>query len=172
MLCQNCGKSQATTHIKRVVNGDTTEHHLCSQCAGELGYTDMFSGFAPLSLSDFFSDFLGDFNKKAIGAKVLRCPRCGNSFNDIVRESRLGCAECYRTFYEKLQPSLERIHGRANHNGKTVAVNHAAQKQPDKQEQIATLKRQLQDAVDKQEFEQAAKLRDEIIALEGGNENE
>ena len=87
MLCENCNRSEATTHIKRVVNGETTEHHLCSACANELGYTDMFSGFAPLSLSDFFGDLLGDRSRKPIGAAtVTRCPRCGNSFQDIVRE--------------------------------------------------------------------------------------
>ncbi len=166
MLCQNCGKAQATTHIKRVVNGDTTEHHLCSACAGELGYTDMFSGFAPLSLSDFFSDFLGDFNKKAIGSKVQRCPRCGNSFNDIVRESQLGCAECYRVFFDKLQPSLERIHGRVSHSGKKIEVLREEQKEPTRQEKIEQLKSKLQDAISEQEFELAAKLRDEIRELE------
>lgn len=169
MLCQNCGKAQATTHIKRVVNGDTTEHHLCSQCAEELGYTDMFSGFAPLSLSDFFGDFLGDINKKAIGAKVQRCPRCGNSFNDIVRDSQLGCSECYRTFFDKLQPSLERIHGRAMHNGKRIAVNKTESRELTKEEKIEQLKAKLNEAVKEQEFEQAAKLRDEIRELEGSD---
>ena len=169
MLCQNCGKAQATTHIKRVVNGDTTEHHLCSQCAGELGYTDMFSGFAPLSLSDFFGDLLGDINRKSIGTKVVRCPKCGNSFNDIVRDSRLGCAECYRVFYEKLQPSLERIHGRAVHNGKKIEVNRVESKQPTKEEQIEALKVKMQKAIEEQEFEQAAKLRDEIREIEGSD---
>ncbi len=169
MLCQNCGKAQATTHIKRVVNGDTTEHHLCSQCAGELGYTDMFSGFAPLSLSDFFGDLLGDINRKAIGAKVVRCPKCGNSFNDIVRDSRLGCAECYRVFYDKLQPSLERIHGRAVHNGKKIEVSRTESKVPTKEEQLEQLKAKMQKAIEEQEFEQAAKLRDEIRELEGSD---
>lgn len=168
MLCQNCAKAQATTHIKRVVNGETTQHHLCSQCAGELGYTDMFSGFAPLSLSDFFSDFLSDVSRKAVGAKVERCPRCGNSFQDIVRESKLGCAECYRIFYDKLQPSLERIHGRVLHAGKKVEVTHDEQPVPTKEEQLAKLREMLDEAIRTQEFEQAAKLRDEIRALEGG----
>ena len=45
MLCQNCGKNEATTHVKRVVNGDTTEMHLCQNCAEHLGYGDLFSGF-------------------------------------------------------------------------------------------------------------------------------
>ena len=170
MLCQNCGRSEATTHIKRVVNGEATEHHLCAQCAQDLGYTDMFSGFSPLSLSDFFGDMLGDMRGKAIGAGVTRCPKCGNSFNDIVRDSRLGCAECYRTFYDKLQPSLERIHGRALHNGKRVSVRVPENKQPTKEERIAVLKNELDGAVKAQEFEQAAKLRDEIKELEGSGD--
>ena len=45
MLCQNCGKNEATTHIKQVINGDTAERHLCSDCAEHLGYGDAFSGF-------------------------------------------------------------------------------------------------------------------------------
>lgn len=168
MVCQNCGKAQATTHIKRVVNGDTTEHHLCARCAGDLGYTDMFSGFAPLSLSDFFGDLLGDVSKKALGTKVVRCPKCGNSFNDIVRESQVGCAECYRLFFDKLAPSIERIHGRALHSGKKIEVTVEEKNEPTKEERIAQLKTALQDAVEKQEFELAAKLRDEIRDMEGG----
>ncbi len=168
MVCQNCGKAQATTHIKRVVNGDTTEHHLCAQCAGDLGYTDMFSGFAPLSLSDFFGDLLGDAGRKSIGTKVVRCPKCGNSFNDIVRDSQVGCAECYRIFFDKLAPSLERIHGRAVHSGKKIDVIREEKSEPTMEEQIASLKAKLTEAVEKQEFELAAKLRDEIKELEGG----
>ncbi len=168
MVCQNCGKAQATTHIKRVVNGDTTEHHLCASCAGDLGYTDMFSGFAPLSLSDFFGDLLGDIGKKSLAANVLRCPKCGNSFNDIVRDSQVGCAECYRVFFEKLAPSLERIHGRAVHSGKKIDVVREERTEPTVEERIEQLRKKLSAAVETQEFELAAKLRDEIKALEGG----
>ena len=169
MLCENCNRSEATTHIKRVVNGETTEHHLCSACANELGYTDMFSGFAPLSLSDFFGDLLGDMSRKPLGAATVpRCPRCGNSFQDIVRESRLGCAECYRTFYDKLKPSLERIHGRVMHSGKHIDVKPEVKPEPTKEEKIELLKTKLDQAIQAQEFEQAAKLRDEIKALENG----
>ena len=56
MLCQNCGKHEATTHIKSVVNGEYTQLHLCSTCAGKLGYGDVFSGFG-FDLGDFFGNF-------------------------------------------------------------------------------------------------------------------
>ncbi|MEE1284046.1 MAG: UvrB/UvrC motif-containing protein, partial [Acutalibacteraceae bacterium] len=90
------------------------------------------------------------------------------SFNDIVRESQVGCAECYRLFFDKLAPSIERIHGRALHSGKKIEVTVEEKNEPTKEERIAQLKSALQDAVEKQEFELAAKLRDEIRDMEGG----
>ena len=115
MLCQNCGKYEATTHIKRVVNGDTTEMHLCADCAQHLGYGDMFSGFG-LNLDDFFGGFLEDTVQKIAAPTRQRCPKCGNTFGDIVHSGKVGCSECYRTFYDKLLPSLQRIHGRIRHS--------------------------------------------------------
>ena len=53
MLCQNCGKNEATTHLKRIINGEAAETHLCSQCAAALGYNSVFSDFG-LNLSDLF----------------------------------------------------------------------------------------------------------------------
>ena len=45
MLCQNCGKYEATTHVKKIINGESAEAHLCSDCAKALGYNDVFGGF-------------------------------------------------------------------------------------------------------------------------------
>lgn len=59
MLCQNCGKNEATTHIKQVINGDTAERHLCSECAEHLGYGDAFSGFG-FDVAGLFGNFFGD----------------------------------------------------------------------------------------------------------------
>ena len=102
MLCQNCGKNEVTTHIKQVINGDTAERHLCSECAEHLGYGDAFSGFG-FDVAGLFGNFFGDA-VHSLGAprKVVRCPKCGFSFNDIVREGRVGCAECYKVFYNEL----------------------------------------------------------------------
>ena len=74
MLCQNCGKNEATTHIKQVINGDTAERHLCSECAEHLGYGDAFSGFG-FDVAGLFGNFFGDA-VHSLGAprKVVRCP--------------------------------------------------------------------------------------------------
>ena len=171
MLCQNCGKNEANTHIKQIINGDTAESHLCSECANHLGYSDMFSGF-DFSLSDFFGGFLSDVMPGHLIGDVKRCEKCGASFNDIVREGRVGCANCYRTFYDRLQPTLQRIHGRTRHTGKSSgsAGAHAPVQEKTaeelREEKIEALRRQMDEAVAEQNFEQAAKLRDEIRGLE------
>lgn len=167
MLCQNCGKNEATTHIKRVVNGDTTGTHLCTECAKHLGYGDMFTGFG-LSLEDFFGGFLGDTAEKLTSPAQEQCPRCANTFSDIVSSGKMGCSECYRTFYDKLLPSIQRIHGRIKHSGKSAPpeVQEAPSVENNTENLIEELKTQLAKAVENQEFEQAVVIRDKIKELE------
>lgn len=140
MLCQNCGKNEATTHIKQVINGDTAERHLCSDCAEHLGYGDAFSGFG-FDVAGLFGNFFGDA-VHSLGAprKVVRCPKCGSSFNDIVREGRVGCAECYKVFYNELKPSLQRIHGQIRHSGKIASTAEPVSEEEAKTDEREELK--------------------------------
>lgn len=172
MLCQNCGRNEATTHIKRVINGATSESHLCAECAANLGYGDMFSGFG-FSFGELLGGFLSESTPAltAMPQDTVRCKKCGNSWQDIVREGKLGCADCYRTFFDKLQPSLQRIHGKIRHNGKVssgASSEVQTEKTPEqkKTEKRAKLEAEMKKAVDEQNFEQAAVLRDQIKALE------
>ena len=168
MLCQNCGKYEATTHIKRIVNGEATEAHLCSECAKSLGYGSVFPDFG-FGFSDMLSSLFEPVGIGALSNSVLRCDKCGCSFNDIVKSGKVGCSNCYETFYDKLTPSIERIHGHTHHEGK-IANGSPVQK---KNSKIEELKEKLDAAVDIQDYETAAKLRDEIKALEqeeNGNE--
>ena len=159
MLCQNCGKNEATTHIKQVINGDTAERHLCSECAEHLGYGDAFSGFG-FDVAGLFGNFFGDA-VHSLGAprKVVRCPKCGSSFNDIVREGRVGCAECYKVFYNELKPSLQRIHGQIHHSGKIASTAEPVSEEEAKIDEKEELKKQMDEAVAAQNFELAAQLR-------------
>lgn len=166
MICGNCKQNEATTHIKRIVNGETMEYDLCGDCARELGYTDVFSSFSPFNLSDFFSDFIGEGAHRRLGDKARRCPKCGSTFNDIIRENKLGCAECYRTFADRLAPSIERIHGKSGHCGKRLEIVASGTSEPTREEKIDILRSRLAAAIKNEEYEQAAALRDEIKALE------
>ncbi len=165
MLCENCGKREATTHIKHVENGEARQLDLCSECAANLGYEDIFGGFG-FNLSELFTNFFGD-NTARLPDKTVRCEKCGSSFNDIVKTGKVGCAECYRTFYKKLLPSIRQIHGKVNHIGKKP-TNIKEIKKPSKEDTVKRLSEELQSAVEAQNFEQAAVLRDRIKQLKEG----
>lgn len=182
MLCQNCEKNEATTHIKQIINGEMTETHLCRDCARVLGAGDMLSEFN-FSLSDLFGGFFSDMLPAAGRGATVRCPQCGSSFDDIVNSGKLGCAQCYEVFYEKLQPSLQRLHGKIRHSGKVgcaaggekaqaaakPAVPAIAEQKQSDEERLTALQEQMDEAVKEQNFELAASLRDEIKAIKGGH---
>lgn len=110
MLCQRCGKNSASISVKSISGGKLAEYALCAECARELGYGNFLTG-PGYHLDDFVHEF---FN----GTDDIRCKCCGSSFSDIVRSGRAGCAECYRTFYDRLLPIIRQIHGSDTHRGK------------------------------------------------------
>lgn len=182
MLCQHCNNNEATSHIKRSINGQREEMHLCSECANELGVMEEFRMPA---MSDLFDgSFLGNFLGAGIAsmnslAGVERCATCGSSFNDIVKSGHIGCSDCYDKFADKLEASIQKIHGKAKHLGKLVTYTEeeGEVKAPEKKSKapkpdtLEELKDKLNKAIDEQRFEDAAVLRDKIKAMtEDGNE--
>ena len=169
MLCQKCSKREATTHIKRVINGEATESHLCRECASVLGYDGLFSPF-DLSIPNIFSNFFSDSILSLASANEERCEKCSSSFDDIVRSGMVGCADCYEKFYDRLLPSIQRIHGKAKHAGKVPAEAEKTEKNEiiDNSKLINEKEEQMKKAIEVQDFESAAVLRDEIKALKEG----
>ena len=156
MLCQSCGKRPANTHIKTIINGELTEHSLCSECAQN-------------TFDQFFSSFFG---KNSLMEDTLRCPVCGASLSDISDTGKVGCADCYKTFLNQLMPSIQRMHGNTHHIGKIPmgtalqVVEQTEEKEPPKEKsEIEQYQEQLKTAIDEQNFELAAELRDKIKAL-------
>ncbi len=167
MLCQSCLKNMATTHIKTIVNGEFKEYMLCPECAKEMGCMNLFDEF----VSDFgnlWSSFLDAKPLTEALPKVKRCDFCGASFNDIVNTGRVGCAHCYETFSNEILPSIQRIHGNTRHKGKIASSGSAESKLKN---QVEDLKEKLSQAIQNQEFEEAAKLRDKIREIEGRVKN-
>ena len=165
MLCQNCQRADATTHLKRIINGEAAEIHLCPECAVNLGVADMLPGFG---FFGFPGGGLSSSDMKSVGNKVLRCETCGFTFDDITRTGLPGCPDCYRVFREKLRPSLQKIHGRgAVHTGK---VPGNAGEETFREHRAEQLRASLNRAIDEQNFERAAQLRDELRALSAKGE--
>lgn len=168
MICQSCGKKPATTHIKTIVNGKLTQYHLCSDCAQTKGYSNLLSDWG-FHFGDLMGGLIGG---GASGQEIQRCKTCGSSFEEITKTGKLGCADCYRTFHRQLVPVIQRIHGTTGHKGKVPGgsalritdTNH--QMMPVEETPLEEKKRLLKQAVDAQDYEQAAVLRDEIKEME------
>lgn len=184
MLCEACGKNPATFFYKQTKNGCTVEKNLCSQCAKKQGL-NIPSGLFPfgeLSGDDFFGNFLGSFlDEKPQIVSSETCPKCGMTLAELFHNGKVGCDNCYSFFRRSLMPTVTKIHGNVRHCGKrpcvptgTVESQEASNEKPSETPAIADsglneLKEKLRLAIEKQEYEDAAKYRDEIRAIERKN---
>ena len=161
MLCELCKEAQATVHLTEIVNDQMTELHLCEACANQKG-AQVESHFGLADLLSGLADFSKPQEPEEVPAKV--CPTCGMSFEDFRKVGRLGCAECYTTFKRSLGGLLKRIHGSPIHLGKSPMRLIKTAKVA--KTEMAELKRKLERAIEKEEFEEAARLRDQIRRAE------
>jgi protein arginine kinase activator len=163
MQCQLCGKRPAIVHFTEIVNNKKSEYHVCEKCAEERGYS------VPLLKSKFsVGDLLaGMVDQTGVGeeAKVgrVQCPRCGLVYSSFRETGRLGCSECYTTFRTQLRPLLRRIHGSTKHVGKSPARDSD---RVTLRREIQRLHEEMQRAIEREEFETAASLRDQIRTME------
>ena len=158
MLCERCHKNQATAVLTQTVNGRTTTEHLCAECAYMNGITGLFNGFP-------FSQMMSNL-EKVNGTSGKRCPKCGASLDEIIETGRIGCSECYRVFRAELMPTIQNIHGKATHVGKRP---QAFKKEIPEKTRMEQLRDDLQTAIQQENFENAAKLRDQIRDLSAEN---
>lgn len=166
MLCDECGKRNATVHVEQTINGKKTVMNLCEECAREKGVLNVFFPES-FSLDNLLSALLGSVQSELPalqpGEVETRCTVCGMSYRDFARYGRLGCSRCYETFEERLMPLLRRIHGSDRHTGKVPSRVVGTAKV---EREIETLRRQLSQAVAREAYEEAAVLRDRIKELE------
>ncbi|MGI6038047.1 MAG: UvrB/UvrC motif-containing protein [Limnochordia bacterium] len=157
MLCQECQKRPAVVHFTKIVNDQKSEIHLCQECARERG--DLAMMMEPsLSIQNLFAHF---FEGEPRTVVFTRCTNCGLTQRDFRRLGQLGCPECYEHFADQLKPLLRRIHGSSKHRGKIPGGAEANRKR-----KIEQLRDQLEAAVQREEYELAAKLRDTIKELQ------
>lgn len=165
MLCQECRKEKATVFITKIINGKKTEFHLCEACARKKEELD-FSFEPKFALHNLFGSLLEENNRnsrESIKAAKVQCPACALTFAQFGQIGRLGCSECFTAFDSHLQPLLRRIHGGARHTGK---VPRRSQSVVRFRRELEQLKEELQELVRKEEFEEAAEIRDRIRSME------
>lgn len=163
MHCDICGKKKATVHLTEIVDEQMSEMHLCEQCAREKS-SQMEQQFG---LADLLAG-LGDFGKQSKDpvSSVAKCSNCNLNYDDFRKFGRLGCSQCYESFKPQLTTLLKKIHGANHHFGKSpIEMPHEERK---KGENLQELKSQLTSAIQQEDFEKAAQLRDKIREMEKG----
>lgn len=169
MTCQDCKNKDAEVHLTQIINNKKMEWNLCRDCAEKRGFHSPFEQ-VPFPLAEIVSGMVGNkvtVSKDKDGKKNVpskKCPSCGMTFEDFGKVGRLGCGQCYRTFRTELSDLLRKIHGSHEHRGsvpsgqaETVSVK------PFKEEK--QLRDELKKAIESEDFEKAASLRDRIKKL-------
>jgi protein arginine kinase activator len=163
MFCQICKKTEATIHLTEITDGHRVEMHLCQACAVEQG----IAAKSQMSLNELLSSLLAAAPEDTVVADMgedMVCPACGETLDQFRKDSLLGCPNDYEVFEKVLAPLIEKAHeGASAHRGKVPTRAPAATV---KQTRVLALKQQLAGAVKAEDYETAAKLRDQINRLE------
>ncbi|HNQ24617.1 MAG TPA: UvrB/UvrC motif-containing protein [Phycisphaerae bacterium] len=166
LVCQRCKKARATVHITDTFP-QKREWHLCEECAGEEGIIRKQEDEAFLEKTQSTTALLQEFLKhKSAGSKLdnVTCEHCGITFREFKQQGLLGCPQDYTTFREMLTALVERAHeGATQHVGKVpVRADTTTQKRLT----LTRLRRELQEALKCENYELAARVRDQISELE------
>ena len=176
MQCENCREREAVIHLTQIVNNSVTTMHLCEPCAAEKG-VETGQSVAKFPLGDFLATLgKGGAAEPAEAGLDVPCPTCGSTMRDFRQTGRLGCANCYGAFEGQLRDLLRRLHGSTRHEGKGQITGHGARGKgqaapvealvggPDRE--LSELREALRRAIEAENFELAAELRDKIRVLE------
>jgi protein arginine kinase activator len=169
MHCDQCHEREAVIHLTQIVNEQVTTLHLCERCAAEKGVesasTVEQNPFAKLVAASMGKP-APDLTLTGAGGRGT-CPRCGATLHDFRESGRLGCADCWHAFEGPLRDLLRRLHGSTVHMGERYADRAAAPgSNGDARLAQAALREQLRLAVETENFELAAELRDRLRVLE------
>ena len=170
MRCEECGKREAIIALTHIDENEKTVVHLCGECARE-------QGIDVEETAEGMEELMSD--EREHEDEELRCSSCGMTYDRFKEHYRLGCEECYSSFREELRPLLRKVHGSHEHTGKKpgkVTEPGVTAALPTEGDDAAwtldLLQRRLRGAVEREEFEEAARLRDRIEELKQRQEAE
>ena len=176
MKCSKCNINNANVYIEQQIGTQMKKMHLCNECAfaSDMNFGLSFMSGMPINVQGldqsfkhahnfWFAPDSGGYNQ---AKAVLTCTVCGYSFESFKKSSLLGCAVCYDEFRAELAPVLAKLQPGNHHIGK---VPKSSRESLQKDIELSELKAALKAAIDKEEYEQAAKIRDTIRAFEGGS---
>lgn len=162
MKCTRCHAKEATVFYREIINGKETKYALCNDCANEVEKENNSFFADPLGGNLLGSLFAGVAPKIQQKKAEKKCSLCGATFRQLAENGKVGCPACYTSFREELAPTLKRLHGAAVHRGRAPGKFQAKRSAMEK---IAELESALKKAIESEEYEKAAKLRDQIRDL-------
>lgn len=173
MLCDRCQKRDAKILYTEIINGAKKEQHLCEECATDYTSFQMEKPLmnSDLTLGDLLSTLLDNYTVEDIKSGDTTpsdtCDQCGTTYEEFIQKGRFGCAHCYQSFSGQLGKTFKGIQGADIHAGKrpkgfVTASSDNILKDFSEAEKLAL---KLQVAIEKEEFEEAARLRDLIKQL-------
>ncbi len=168
MLCDNCKDRDSVVKLVQIVEGSPKELHLCEKCAAERGVETTVAA-PPPELAKLLQNLqqqplLAGGPASPAARDAVRCTFCSATLGDFRSTGRLGCAHCYGAFEGSLRDLLRRVHGSARHTGTRYEPPR-----PDALQRAVTLgelRDRLKRAIDSEQFELAADIRDRIRVLE------
>ena len=161
MLCDNCREQDSVVTLTQIVENAVTTVHLCEKCAAEKGIETTVN-----KPKASVTDFLLAVQKQlpAVAQDAGRCSFCGATLRDFRATGRLGCARCYASFETSLRDLLRRVHGNSKHVGKQYLAPEAPAVAA--LSTLSELRERLRRAIEAEQFELAANLRDQNKILE------
>jgi protein arginine kinase activator len=160
MLCDVCKEREGVVKVTKMENNSVTLENLCEKCAAARGIETTVT-MEKHPLSDFLS---GVQQQGGSNADATRCSFCSTTLREFRNSGRLGCMHCYGTFEPSLRELLRKIHGNSRHSGRRyeapapVLVEAASM--------LGELRERLRRAVETEQFELAASIRDQIRGME------
>ena len=162
MKCEICGEYEAIVHIQQIIGEDVYDLHMCESCAKERGISSQ-SDKIELTLSEILTGLLETTDLTDDQLPASDCSNCGMKYKEFRKEGKFGCIECFNAFRTEVKMMLKNMYGKVRHSGKyptkllmykTLLI--------DKEE----IRKKLDQAVKKEDYEEAACLRDRMMEIE------
>ena len=166
MLCQKCKKNPATINLTQIIDNEKITLQICKECAAEIGFHSPLDSM-PFPLAELLSGMVQQKfpHKPNENLPSITCPKCGLTFEAFSRQGRFGCGQCYTAFRPRLETIMRKLHGSSLHKGKLPAADESEAHSIREEERLDS---ELKKAIEAEDFERAADLRDKLHELREG----
>ena len=162
MICDDCREQDAVVQYTAVKDNVVVQLHLCEKCAAERGVETTVNTLPKHPLGEFLHQVQQQV--AAAPTDAARCNFCGSTMADFRATGRWGCARCYSQFEAGIRELLRRVHGHSRHIGQVYKAPRSETRE--RSAVLGELRERLRRAIEGEQFEQAADLRDRIKGME------